>query len=458
MLALLLAPLALALVSETSASGWRSGHSGIDRPGAAFLRTEECTVAECCFDLCHVHERCESWSVVNGTCSLRDSVPKQVASRFASSGVKRAVSGLQPLMYTTFPIGSISASGWLRSQLVLTANGQAGHLPEFWVDVMDSVWIGGSHDNSGAGHERGPCGPFKTWSLEILPVVQNVDQMRVSFCYRYWLNGVVPLAAALQASGDSYAGVNATMEVDLQSRVGMWISYILEHQLPSGWLGPDDHFGGQGSDYWSGWNVALSLLQYADASSHGAGDRALASKCEAAVLAYIQETHRRMLVNATASWSQLRWQDWVAIIHQLLDQAPQGQEQALWDAAELTEQQSYDWDAYYHRTGIGGKGALGAARPSTPVSTAPPDNGGIIVRACSWAEDARLSIGRHSAVLGPNRPRREQCTSHERTCSLVAPKPQRKLSVRGSLSHRHAGQVPRTAQVRLFLRGLAAVD
>jgi hypothetical protein len=65
-----------------------------------------------------------------------------------------------------------------------------------------------------------------------------------------------------------------------------------------------------------------------------------------------------MLVNATVSWSQLRWQDWVAIIHQLMDQAPQGQEQALWDAAELTEAQSWDWDAYYHRTGIGGKGAL----------------------------------------------------------------------------------------------------
>ena len=341
---LLLAPLALLALasaatsdseSESAASsGWRSGHSGIDRPGPAFLRTSECAVAECCFDLCHAHERCESWSVVNGTCSLRDSVPKQVASRFASSGVKRAVSGLEPLVYTTFPIGSIRASGWLRSQLLLTANGQAGHLPEFWVDVMDSVWIGGTHDHSGAGHERGP----------------------------YWLNGVVPLAAALQASGDTYAGVNATMEVDLQSRVGMWVSYILEHQLPSGWLGPDDHFGGNGSDYWSGWNVALSLLQYADANSHGAleGDRVLAAKSEAAVLAYVQETHRRMLVNATASWSQLRWQDWVAIIHQLMDQAPQGQEQALWDAAELTEQQSYDWDAYYHRTGIGSKGALGA--------------------------------------------------------------------------------------------------
>eukprot|EP01052_Picozoa_sp_SAG31_P034637 SAG31_NODE_4075_length_3612_cov_2.080843_2_plen_408_part_00 len=209
--------------------------------------------------------------------------------------------------------------------------GQAGHLPEFWDDVMDSVWVGGAHDNSGAGHERGP----------------------------YWLNGAVPLAAALQASGDSYAGVNRTMEVDLHSRVGMWVAYILEHQLPNGWLGPDDNFGGKGSDYWSGWNVALALLQYADANSHGpSGDCTIAAKCEAAVLAYVLETHRRMLINSTSSWSQLRWQDWVAIIHQLMDQAPQNHEQALWDAAELTFTQSWDWDAYYHRTGVGGEGAL----------------------------------------------------------------------------------------------------
>ena len=29
------------------------------------------------------------------------------------------------------------------------------------------------------------------------------------------------------------------------------------------------------------------------------------------------------------------------------EQAPQGEEQLLWDAAELTQAQSWDWDAYY---------------------------------------------------------------------------------------------------------------
>lgn len=39
----------------------------------------------------------------------------------------------------------------------------------------------------------------------------------------------------------------------------------MDHQNATGWLGPDDGFGGRGNTYWTGWNVAASLLQYADA-------------------------------------------------------------------------------------------------------------------------------------------------------------------------------------------------
>ena len=64
-----------------------------------------------------------------------------------------------------------------------------------------------------------------------------------------------------------------------------------------------------------------------------------------------------MLTTPFTSWSQNRWQDWAYIVHWLLDQAPQGEEQALWDAAELSQQQGWDWDAYYDRTGVGRTGA-----------------------------------------------------------------------------------------------------
>ena len=34
------------------------------------------------------------------------------------------------------------------------------------------------------------------------------------------------------------------------------------------------------------------------------------------------------------------------IIHWQMDYFPMGKEQLLWDSAELTQQQSWDWDAY----------------------------------------------------------------------------------------------------------------
>lgn len=88
---------------------------------------------------------------------------------------------IQPLRYSSFPLGSINCSGWLRQQLVLTANGQAGHLEFFWEDVMDSVWIGGHHDNSGAGHERGPYWYFPSnVSMHVAKLLLPLSVWRIS--------------------------------------------------------------------------------------------------------------------------------------------------------------------------------------------------------------------------------------------------------------------------------------
>ena len=142
------------------------------------------------------------------------------------------------------------------------------------------------------------------------------------------------------------------------------INYILDHQLPSGWLGPDDGFGGKGNDYWSGWNTAASLLQYADAQG---SDTPMGKRCNKAVIDYISEVTRRMATAPMTAWSQNRWQDWAYIIHWVIDQDPQGHEQMLWDAAELAQAQSWDWDSYYSRAGVGATGAFkGKTMPKFP--------------------------------------------------------------------------------------------
>ena len=167
---------AFAVVSATGyQAGWQHGHSGVDRPGGDFNVTQSALPAGC-FALCMADERCRSWThfADTVTCHLKDQVPAQalVADGTCASGVKAAAAqGLLPLKFKNFKLGSIAPAGWLQKQLVLMTNGQAGHLELFWDDIQDSVWVGGEHDHSGAGHERGP----------------------------YWVNGVVPLAAHLNA-------------------------------------------------------------------------------------------------------------------------------------------------------------------------------------------------------------------------------------------------------------------
>eukprot|EP00662_Eupelagonemidae_sp_cell21_P043791 gene43791-59714_t len=150
------------------------------------------------------------------------------------------------------------------------------------------------------------------------------------------------LAHASAPTGELAAAVNA--------QVQRWVYWILDHQLPSGWLGPDDGFGGKGNDYWSGWNVAASLLQYADA--HPGSE--VAGACHSAVLRYVTVCYQRQQKVPFSTWSRQRWQDWAYIVQWLLDAAPQGEAQMLWDAAELAQQQGFDWDAYYDRSGGGG--------------------------------------------------------------------------------------------------------
>ena len=53
--------------------------------------------------------------------------------------------------------------------------------------------------------------------------------------------------------------------------------------------------------------MAASLLQMADAQAT-AGNDAMAARCNAAVLKYVVEVHRRMLDTPFTSWSQNRWQ------------------------------------------------------------------------------------------------------------------------------------------------------
>ena len=95
--------------------------------------------------------------------------------------------------FRPFPTIEIHPSGWLHRQLEIQAEGLSGHLDEFWPDIHDSQWIGGSCE----GWERVP----------------------------YWLDGFLPLAWLLQRD-------------DLKQKAQRYIDAILDRQCEDGWLCP----------------------------------------------------------------------------------------------------------------------------------------------------------------------------------------------------------------------------
>ncbi|KFY78878.1 hypothetical protein V499_02053 [Pseudogymnoascus sp. VKM F-103] len=104
---------------------------------------------------------------------------------------------LIPPKFDNFPLGSIRASGWLKDQLELSANGLGGHLFNFYRYVARSTWLGGDFEYSEL-HESAP----------------------------YWFNYIVPLAWTLD-------------DQRLKDQAQQFLDYVLDHQAPDGWLGPE---------------------------------------------------------------------------------------------------------------------------------------------------------------------------------------------------------------------------
>ncbi len=189
-------------------------------------------------------------------------------------------------------LGAIQPTGWLRAQLKIQATGLSGHLDEFWKDIAESGWIGGT----GEGWERAP----------------------------YWLDGLIPLAFLLD-------------DDRLIAKAQFWVDKILELQDEDGWLGVREGghagIGEREMDPWPLFIVFKAFTQWQEATKD---ERIVPAMSKA-----MQKINSLLDEKPLSSWSKMRWQDLaisVIWLHKRTNEA--------WLLAFLNkiEAQGYDWE------------------------------------------------------------------------------------------------------------------
>jgi hypothetical protein len=214
-------------------------------------------------------------------------------------GKETPLAALASSAFDPLPLGTIKPTGWLLGQLKLQSSGLTSHLDEFWPDVKDSGWIGGNAE----GWERAP----------------------------YWLDGVVPMAYL-------------TDDPKLKAKVKRWVDYILNHQAPDGWLGPNRGNAATGSnappnevrDPWPEFIILKVLTQYAEVTN----DPRVIPAIEKSIRCVDVQLDQRKLFG----WNFFRWGDFLVSVYWLYDRT---HEPWLMDLGVKVANQGYDWTHHF---------------------------------------------------------------------------------------------------------------
>ncbi len=190
--------------------------------------------------------------------------------------------------YIKLPLGAVKPDGWLKSQLEAQAAGLTGNVDDFWPDLVNSSWRGGT----GEAWERGP----------------------------YFLDGLVPLAYQLD---------NKT----LIAKAKTWIEPILASSRDTGWYGPEKN-----KDRWPLAVANKVLMQYYEASDD---NRALE----------VLTKYFKYLHDTPPDWPDKEWRGVRAMENAVTGYwlYRQTGEQWILETIESIQKNSSDWTSYYEK-------------------------------------------------------------------------------------------------------------
>jgi hypothetical protein len=197
----------------------------------------------------------------------------------------------EPLLknaYIKLPLGAVKPYGWLKSQLEAQAAGLTGNLDDFWPDLVNSSWRGGS----GEAWERGP----------------------------YYLDGLIPLAYLLN-------------DKDLITKSNTWIEKILASSSDTGWYGP-----AKNKDRWPLAVANKVLMQYYEAT----GDKRAIN---------VLTKYFRYLHDSKPDWPDKEWRGVRAMENAVTGYWLYRQTAEPWilETIESIEKNSSDWTTYYEK-------------------------------------------------------------------------------------------------------------
>ncbi|KAL9113154.1 MAG: hypothetical protein Q9227_002766 [Pyrenula ochraceoflavens] len=207
------------------------------------------------------------------------------------------------------------------------ADGLAGHEHDFYHYVMDNPWLGG-----------------------------NTDYSPLNEAFPYWLNGLVPLAYALD-------------DERLKTQVLGAVDYIVGHQQADGWLGPETD--PRTRNFWARYPVLLAMTQLAEA------DRLPGLAAIGAFYRFLPLMHSMLQANYTGyvlhpgdnfdeQWGRARAADMVAALQWFYARdapgvggpfRPENASTLIWDCMQWFYDKAYDW-SYWFNDGVYIKGDL----------------------------------------------------------------------------------------------------